>query len=83
MAKKSEVPAGYASQWHYEADLEARERDILGLQQRVSELEAMPAAHPDQIAAAKAAVEVAKAQLREVSGQKAAAKRPKKAAESR
>lgn len=64
------------------AQADALERNYLGLVGRLEELRAMPAAHPNDIAAAEEAVKVARAALPK-KGQASASKRPKKAAESR
>ena len=60
---KSEVPAEFLSEGHWDAHIDALERNVAGLEHRVLELEGMPAAHPDQIKAAKKDVEHAKAEL--------------------
>lgn len=70
----------------HEAQIDALERAVAGAEHRVSELEAMPAAHPEQLEAAKADAKLAKENLATaIKLQPARAKkaRPRKAKESR
>ena len=80
---RPENDPNFPSEWHWEAHLEALEKDVAGLQHRVLELEGMGKVHPDDLQAAKDAVEVAKKRLRSEAarGQRSASKRPKAAAD--
>ena len=78
--RSKDTPAEFPSDWHFQAHLDDLERDVAGLLHRVEELRGMPAAHPDQIKAAEAAVEVAKEKLAAAAGP---AKRPRRAREKR
>jgi len=78
---KSERPAEFLSDWHWDAHVDALKRNIAGLEHRVLELEGMPAAHPDQIKAAKKDVEYAQAELSRY--EKPESKRPRAAKEAR
>lgn len=82
MAKK-DIPAEFPTAWHYERHQHDLEQNLVALERRVQELEAMNVSTAD-IEAAEAAVDVARDQLAHYGwGPKQAALRPKKAAESR
>lgn len=78
MADKPETyPDGSANQAYWdERERQAQEANLAGLKHRVLELEGMPDARPEQIAAAKEAVKEAE---KLVAGSKPKAKRPARA----
>lgn len=82
MAKPS-YPPEFASEWHYERHLEDLERELLGRERRLAELQALKT-HPEDLAQAEAEVEAVREQLALYGvGQKKASTRPRKPKESR
>lgn len=80
--KSKDTPDHYPSDWHAQADAEAKVQNYLGLQHRLLELQGMPSASQEQLDAASRDVEEARALLPKGEG-KTASKRPKKARETR
>jgi hypothetical protein len=79
MAKKSEFGEGreFFSEWHRDAYVDGCEREVLAAQARCDELDAVDAESATVAAkAAKERLANAKRELKRVTGQQAAAKRP-------
>lgn len=83
MAKTQRLPE-FPTDWHQEAYVNDLEREVAGRKNRLAELKALNA-HQDLLDQTQVEIDAAKAELLRVlgKGQKAAVKRPRRAAEKR
>jgi len=78
MTKKSEFGEGreFFSEWHRDAAVDGYERELAAAKNRLAELEAMEADTSVAEEAAKVRIENAQRELKRLTGQRGASKRP-------